>query len=129
MAPAPSPARGEEGGCLLCGQRSEQYRRTARAVLHQRAVRLMAFNGDAGRVFSFSARQGGPFSLRKRRFSIRGRSPLRPIGSPRSQPAAQARQGPSLYVRAWRNSNVAVCQSAVPGAIPGARTNFRSCGV
>lgn len=67
---------------------------------------------------------GRPFSLRKRRFSIRGRSPLRPLGSTRSQPAAQARQGPSLHVRAWRNSNVAVCQSAVPGAIPGARTNF-----
>ena len=26
-------------------------------------------------------------------------------------------------MRAWRNSNVAVRQSAVPGAIPGARTN------
>ena len=27
-------------------------------------------------------------------------------------------------MRAWRNSNAAVCQSAVPGAIPGARTIF-----
>lgn len=91
------------------------------AVLHQHAVRLMALNGDAGRVFSFcecsaaspeidfpasaylrsvppcrqtaqdpglSSRgmrvrlpSGRPLSLRKRRFSIRDRSTLRPIGS------------------------------------------------
>jgi len=43
-----------------------------------------------------------PFSSKLRRLSIRGRSPQRPIGSPCSQPAAQARQGPSfLYFRFW----------------------------
>ncbi len=74
-------------------------RRTATAVLHQRAVRLMASNGDAGRAFFFARfyyqldrrvftaedrgqhPDGRPFSLRKRRFSIRDRSTLRPIGS------------------------------------------------
>lgn len=75
-------------------------RGTATAVLHQRAVRLMASNGDAGRAFSFFARlyyqldrrvftaedrgqhpDGRPFSLRKRRLSIRGRGTFRPIGS------------------------------------------------
>ena len=28
---------------------------------------------------------------------------------------------PASFSRAWRSSNAAVCQSAVPGAIPGAR--------
>ena len=69
---------------------------------------------------------GRPFSLRKRRFSIRDRSPLRPIGSTRSQPAAQARQGPSLRcvrgVRATRRSaspesGVRVSPSAPFGAV------------
>lgn len=66
-------------------------RGTAPAVLHQRAVRLMASNGEAGRAFFFRPfvlparsprfHRGGPgaapgratISLRKRRLSIRGR--------------------------------------------------------
>ena len=74
-------------------------RGTATAVLHQRAVRLMASNGEAGRAFFFARLyyqldrrvftaedrgqhpDGRPFSLRKRRLSIRGRGTFRPIGS------------------------------------------------
>jgi hypothetical protein len=35
----------------------------------------------------------------------------------------------AIFLRAWRRSNAAVRQSAVPSAILGARTNLRSCGV
>lgn len=61
-----------------------------------------------------------PFSLRKRRLLIRNRSSFLPhrifTGACRQPEPAGAN------LRAWRRSNAAVCQSAVPGAIPGART-------
>lgn len=69
-------------------------------ALHQRAVRQVALNGEAGRTYSFSALSSNssgsrPFmprdaganpvkatiSLRKRRFSIRDRETLCPLGS------------------------------------------------
>ena len=49
-------------------------RRTATAVLHQRAVRLMASNGDAGRAFSF------------RPFVLPARSPRFHRGGPGAAP-------------------------------------------
>ena len=118
------------------------------AVLHQRAVRLMALNGDAGRAFSFSALSSNSSGSRPFKPRDAGATPVRaaiflkeaPVLDPRPESALPYRihkkpaGGPSpagaeFIMRVWRSSNVAVRQSAVPGAIPGARTNFRSCGV
>ena len=51
----------------------------------------------------------------------------RPIGFPRKPAGGQSRQGPSFKLRAWCRSNAAVCQSAVPGASPGARPTELWC--
>ncbi len=109
MAPAPSPARGEEGGCPTRGQRSEHSQDRPSAVLHPNArCTGSVLNGKAGRAFQFlppcclTVQDPGlssrgmrvrlpsrrPISLRKRRFFIRDRSPLCPIGCERSLPAA-----------------------------------------
>ena len=85
------------------------------AVLHPNArCTGSVLNGKAGRAFQFlppcrlTVQDPGlssrgmrvrlpsrrPISLRKRRFFIRDRNPLCPIGCERSLPAARARQGP-----------------------------------
>ena len=47
------------------------------AVLHQRAVRLMALNGDAGRAFSFSALSSNSSGSRSFKPRDTGATPVR----------------------------------------------------
>ena len=98
------------------------------SALHTALSSKSQDSGLSSRGIRVRIPSGRPFSLRKRRFSIRDRSPLRPIGSTRSQPAAQVRQGPSLFMRSWRKSNAPVCQSGVGSASLPERTIW-SCGV
>jgi hypothetical protein len=54
-----------------------EYRRTATAVLHKRAVRQMALNGDAGRAFSFSALSSNSSGSRPFKPRDTGATPVR----------------------------------------------------
>ena len=76
-----------------------EYRRTATAVLHKRAVRLMALNGDAGRAFSFSALSSNSSGSRPFKPRDAGATPVRaaiflkeaPVLDPRLESASPYR--------------------------------------
>ena len=54
-----------------------EYRGTATAVLHKRAVRLRALNGDAGRAFHFSALSSNSSGSRPFKPRDAGATPVR----------------------------------------------------